>query len=280
MLNARPVAALIAIIAIPANAAEPLQQSRAELLARPPAEVARVLLGNVADRFVTMAADPEDHYTYLRFVSLATAPEGTGIEGLCQAKVLTIALADSNGHAAPPTIWSFHTSDVYKAIGEVDGPLGPRNPNEREQAQLCSNAGPVAAAYRSSPDGPRFFHYRGYGEPWLGVVALQGLIRGARDGEYDRIDCTPRQQNDCRDARAELGALDVRNLRDIDVVQPDPEQPNFRVRALFVAEPGSGLGLGREVRFDFNGEPLPVQRSSPLSFRSFTYARARLSRAL
>jgi hypothetical protein len=271
--------ALAASSAMPAFATEPLRQTRSELLTRTPAQVAETLLGNISTRFVTIASDPEDR-SYLRFVSLATAPESMGITGLCKAKVLTIALADSNGHAAPPTVWSYNFSDVYKVIDAVDGPLGPQDPDTPQQTQRCANAGPVVVPYRGRPDAARFFHYRGYGEPWLGVVALQGLIQGARDREFDRIDCTRRELNDCRDARAELAALDVRNLRDIEVVQPDPEQPNFRVRALFVAESRLGIGLGREVRFDFNGEPLPIQRSRPLSFRSFTYERARLSRAL
>lgn len=279
-MKARLAAALIGVVAIPAGAAEPLRQSRAELLTQTPAEVARTLLGNIADRFVTMAADEEDHHSYLRFVSLATAPEGTGIEGLCQAKVLQIALADSNGHGAPSTVWSFNTADVYKVVGEVDGPLGPHGPNEQEQARLCANAGPVAVPYRSGARGARFFRYRGYGEPWLGVVALQGLIRGARDGHYDRIECTRRGLGDCRNPRVELGALDLRNLKDIEVVQPDPDQPNFRVRASFVVEPGPEIGLGREVTFTFNGEPLPVQRTSRLSFRSFSYGTTQLDRTL
>lgn len=279
-MKARLAATLIAVVAYPAGAAEPLRQSRAELLDQTPEVVARTLLGNIADRFVTMAADPEDHHSYQRSVSLATNPEGTGIEGLCQAKVLQIWLADSNGHGAPSTIAGFNTSDVYKVIGEVDGPLGPHHPNEREQARLCAAAGPVVVPYRDGGRGARFFHYSGYDEPWLGVVALQGLIRGARDGDYDRIECARRDLNDCRDPRRELGALDLRDLSSIDVVQPDPMQPNFRVRALFVVEPGRQMGLGREVSFDFNGEPLPVQRSSRLSFRSFNYGTTKLDRSL
>ncbi len=279
-MRPRLAATLIAILAFPAGAAEPLRQSRAELLEQTPAEVARTLLGNIADSFVTMAADPEDHVGYQRSVSLATSPKGTGIEGLCQAKVMQIWLADSNGHGAPSTIASFNTSDVYKVISEVDGPLGPHDPTEEDQARSCADAGPVVVPYRNGARGARFFHYRGYGEPWLGVVALQGLIQGAREGHYNRIQCARRGLGDCRNPRAELGALDLRNLKDIEVVQPDPDQPNFRVRASFVVEPGLEMGLGREVAFDFNGEPLPVQRTSPLSFRSFSYGAAQLDRTL
>lgn len=270
-------AALIALGAIPALATEPLTKSRAEILALPPAEVADALLGNIAPRFDTMAADEEDNHTYLRLVSLATAPEGTGLAGLCRAKVLQVALARGRDFNDPPTVWSFNTHDVYKVVGEVDGPLGPLDPTEGEQARLCADAGPVVVAYSRGGQGARFFHYSGYGEPWIGVAALQGLIREAREGDYRRIECTPRELNDCRDPRAELGALDLRDLRSIDVVQPDPEQPNFRVRASFVVEPGVQIGLGREVSFDFNGEPLPVRRTSPVSF---SYGRTRLSRSL
>jgi hypothetical protein len=279
-MKARLVTALIAFAAIPAVGAEPLQQTRAELLAQTPAQVAETLLGNIATRFVTMAADPEDNHSYLRFVSLATAPDGTGLPGLCQAKVLQVALADANGHGAPSTVWSFHTSDVYKVIGDVDGPLGPLAPNEQEQARLCANIGPVVVPYRNGGQGARFFHYRGYGEPWMGVVALQGLIRGARDGRFSSIRCAPRELGDCRNPQAELGALDIRNLKDIEVAQPDPIQPNFLVRASFIVEPGLETGLGREVTFEFNGEPLPVQRTSPLSFDFFTYRTAQLDRTL
>ena len=270
-------AALIAAGATPAPASEPLRQTRAEILALPPAEAADALLGNIAARFVTMAADEEDDHTYLRFVRLATAPEGTGLAGLCRAKVLQIALARSEDLAAPPTVWSFETYDVYKVVGEVDGPLGPLDPGEEEQARLCADAGPVVVPFMSGGRGARFFHYRGYGEPWIGVAALQGLIREARRGDHGRIECTRRELNDCRDPQAELGALDLRDLRNIEVIQPDPEQPNFRVRASFVVEPGLQTGLGREVRFDFNGEPLPVRRTRPVSF---SYSRARLSRSL
>lgn len=279
-MKARLAAALIAATAVPAGGTEPLRQSRAELLAQTPTEVARALLGNIADRFVTMAADPESNHNALRFVSLATAPAGTGLEGLCQAKVLQVALDNSSGRRAPPTVWSFSLSNVYKVIGQVDGPLGPHDPTERQQARLCTEAGPVVVPYADGGRGARFFRYSGYGEPWLGVVALQGLIQGARDGDYNRIECAPRELNDCRDPRAELGALDLRNLTRIEVVQPDRDQPNFRVRAAFVVEPGLRVGLGREVVFDFNGEPLPVERRSRLSFGSFTYGTAKLDRTL
>lgn len=273
-------AALIGVMAISAGAAEPLRQSRAELLEQTPAEVARTLLGNMADRFVTMATDPEDHHSYGRLVRLATRPEGTGLEGLCRAKALEIWLADSRGHGAPSTISSFDTFDVYKVIGQVDGPLGPHDPGEQEQARLCADAGPVVVPYRNGPRGARFFRYRGYSEPWLGVVALQGLIQGARDGHYNQIECARRGVGDCRNPRAELGVLDLRNLKDIEVVQPDPMQPNFRVRASFVVEPGAETGLGREVTFTFNGEPLLAQRTSRLSFRSFNYGKTQLGRSL
>lgn len=273
-------AAMIALTSIPAVAAEPLRQTRAEMLAQTPAEVAETLLGNIADRFVTIAADPEDGRTYLRSVSLATMPEGTGFPGLCRATALRIALAAANGHGAPPTVWSFSTADVYKVIGEVDGPLGPRQPTERSQARPCAAAGPVVTSSSSGLRGARFFQYRGHGEPWLGVVALQGLIQGARAGDYDRIECARRELTDCRDPRAELGALDLRNLASIEVVRLDPIQVNFRVTAVFVVEPGVSGGLGREVAFDFNGEPLPVERRSRLSFRSFRYGATKLDRTL
>lgn len=273
-------AALVALSAIPPIAAEPLRGTRAEILALSPAEVSDTLLGNISPRFVTMAADEEDGHTYLRFVRLATAPEGTGLAGLCQAKALQVALAISEGPAAPPTVWSFTTYDVYKVVGQVDGPLGPLEPGEEEQARLCADAGPVVVSFSSGGRGARFFQYRGYGEPWLGVTALQGLIRGAREGDYNQIECTRRELNDCRDPRAELGALNLRDLKDIEVVQPDPDQPNFRVRASFVVDPGLQIGLGRSVSFEFNGEPLPVTRTRPLSFRSFHYGRTQLSRTL
>lgn len=268
--------ALIALGAIPALAAEPLTKSRAEILASPPAEVADALLGNIAPRFVTMAADEEDNHSYLRSVHLATAPEGTGLAGLCRAKVLQVALAGSEGLAAPPTVWSFATYDVYKVVGEVDGPSGPPGLTEEEQARVCADAGPVVVSSSSGARGARFFHYRGYGEPWVGVAALQGLIREAREGDYGRIECTRRELGDCRNPQAELGTLDLRDLRGIEVVQPDPDQPNFRVWASFVVEPGVQSGLGREVSFDFNGEPLLDTRTGPGSFR---YGRTRLSRS-
>jgi len=260
---------LLALAATPAPATEPPTQSRAEVLALPPQQAADALLRNIAPRFVTMTgqegADNGDFLTPLHF---ATAPEGTGIAGLCRAKVLNVTLEHSQDAAAPPLVWSFGFTDVYKAVGDVDAPLGPIDPGEREQARRCAAAGPVLASPPDSPHAPRFFAYRGYGEPWLGVTALQGAIRAAREGRYGAIECSRRELTDCRDPRAEFAALDVRDLSYVEVVQPDRDQPNFIVHASFVAEGDRDFHFGWQVLLEVNGEPLPIRRSSIFTFNN------------
>lgn len=260
---------LLALAAPGAPATEPPPQSRAEVLALPPQQAADALLRTIAPRFVTMTGLEEaDNGNFLTPLHFATAPEGTGIAGLCRAKVLNVVLERSQDAAAPPIVWSFGFTDVYKVVSEVDAPLGPIDPGEREQERRCAAAGPVLASPPDSPHAPRFFTYRGYGEPWLGVAALQGAIRSAREGRYGAIECTRRELTDCRDPRVELAALDVRNLSHVDVLQPDPDQPNFIVRGSFVAEGDRGFHFGWQVSLEVNGEPLPIRRSSIFTFNN------------
>jgi hypothetical protein len=262
------------LLAGSANAQAPAAAapSRDEVLALPTVEAARALLGDIASRFETMTIERNGPVPVE--VAFATAPQGTGLPGLCEATVLRVTLVREEDAAAPPAIRGYWVNEVYKVVSEVDGPLGPLRPSERAQAWLCAAAGPVLPAPAGGAQAPRFFTYRGYGEYWLGVAALQGAIREARQGRYPPIECTRRQPADCQNPLAELGALDLRDLADIEVLQPDPDQPNFLVRASFVAE-NSALGFGWRVSLEFNGYPLPVIRSRTATF---TYGRTHLYR--
>ncbi|HKR25521.1 MAG TPA: hypothetical protein VJS15_09700, partial [Allosphingosinicella sp.] len=139
----------------------------------------------------------------------------------------------------------------------------------------CAAAGPVLPAPGEGERAARFFSYRGHGERWLGVTALQGAIRMARQGRYGRIECTRRQPSDCENPQADLAALDLGNLMSVDVIKPDPDQPNFRVHASFIAGPGQTSSHGWQVSLEFNGEPIPVIRRRRVSF---LYGRTRLYR--
>jgi hypothetical protein len=264
----------IALLALPAaSAAQPTAQSRAEILALPPGEAANVLLRGLAPRFVTMVSYPENDSSFLRILYFATAPESSGIAGLCQAKVLHVVLERSSSAAAPPIVRSFGLDDVYKVVGEV---RGPGHFDEEAQARLCAASGPVVAQHPYEARGARFFHYSAGGlSDWLAVAALQGAIRTAREGRYGPIECARRALNDCRDPQAELAALDLRNLSSLQVVQPDPEQPNYHLRASFVVEPDESFPSGRRLWIMVNGEPLPGAR---VRRDTFNYGRTQLSR--
>lgn len=251
---------------------EQTSRSRDELLALPPAEAADALLGNIASRFATMTVEKNGDVPVA--AAFATAPQATGLPGLCEATVLRINLVREENRGEPPEIRSYSVSQVYKVVSEVDGPLGPLSPNDRQQARLCAAAGPVVVSSEEAR-APRFFHYRGYGEPWVAVAALQGAIRDARARRYGPIACTRREPGDCRDANAEFAALDLRNLASIEVVQPDPEQPDFIAYARFIVEPGRNSSFGWRVSLEFNGELIPVQRTQRVSF---VYGRTRLYR--
>jgi len=256
-----------------ASAQAPQPRSRDEALALPTVEAARALLGNVASRFVTMTVEKNGEVPVE--VAFATAPAGTGLPGLCEATVLRFSLVREEDRRAPAEFRGYSVGEVYKVISEVDGPLGPLGPNEREQARRCAEASPVLPAPGEGERAARFFGYRGYGAPWLGVAALQGAIRTARRGRYGQIECRRRQPSDCQDPQADLAALDLRNLMSVDVFQPNPDQPNFRVHASFVVEPGQAFSHGWQVSLEFNGEPLPVMRRRRASF---VYGRTRLYR--
>jgi hypothetical protein len=258
-----------------ANAQAPAlgERSRDQVLALPTAEAARTLLGDIASHFVTMTVERNGDVPVE--VAFATAPQGTGLPGLCEATVLRVTLVREEDRAAPPAIRGYSVNEVYKVVSEVDGPLGPLGPDEREQARLCAVAGPVLPDPSQGRRAPRFFHHRGHGERWAGVVALQDIIRRARQRRYGPIECTRRELDDCRDPQADLASLDVRDLASIEVVQPDRDQPNFRVLASFVAEPNLATGYGWQVSLDFNGEYIPVRRSGRATFN---YGRTRLYR--
>jgi hypothetical protein len=168
MKRALPIAMLVLVIPS-ARAAEPVRQSRAEVLTLPPGEAAEALLRIVAPRFVTAAGDPEDERNFLRILSFATAPESTGLRGLCRAQKLHVVLERSRDASAPPIVRSFGLTDVYKVVGAMEGPDG--RPESRDGARRCAAAGPsgwplrlsgaqsgppatAATARSSAPDAP------------------------------------------------------------------------------------------------------------------------------
>lgn len=267
-----PIIFPLALSAV-ASAQTPQPRTRDEVLALPTVEAARALLGDVAARFVTMTVERNGDVPVE--VAFATAPRGTGLPGLCEATVLRFSLVREEDRTEPPAFRGYGVSEVLKVVGEVDGPLGPLAPREREQARLCAAAGPVLPAPGEGERAPRFFSYRGHGERWLGVTALQGAIRMARQGRYGQIECTRRYPSDCENPQADLAALDLSNLMSVDVIKPDPDQPNFRVHASFLAEPGQTLSHGWQVSLEFNGELIPVIRRRRVTF---SYGRTRLYR--
>lgn len=267
------IAPLILAASVNAQTPTPAERSRDEVLALPTIEAARALLGDIASRFVTMTIERNGDVPVE--VAFATAPQGTGLPGLCEATVLRVTLVREEDRAAPPAIRGYSVSEVYKVVGEVDGPLGPLEPDERQQARLCAAAGPVLPDPSQGSHAPRFFHYGGHGERWAGVVALQDIIRRARQRRSGPIECTRRELADCHDPQADLASLDLRDLASMEVVRTDPIQPDFRVHAGFVAGPGLATGFGWQVSLDFNGEYIPVRRSTRATFN---YGRIRLYR--
>jgi hypothetical protein len=255
-----------------AHDSAPARQSRDEVLSQAPAEVARTLLGDIASRFATMTIErngdvPVD-------VAFATVPQGTGKAGLCEATTMRIQLWREENRAAPAEVRGYSVDTVYKVIGALDGAYGSRLPGGRRETQRCvASAGPVLPSPPDDPHAPRFFATRG--NYMLGIAALQGAIEETRRGRYRPIECDRREPDDCGDARAEFAALDLRNLASLDVNQLDPVQPNYRLLARFVVEPGRQSVFGWQVSIEFNADPLPGDWPRAADF---AYGRTRLFR--
>lgn len=245
-----------------------------DMLDQQPAEAARVLLGRLAPGFVTMVADPDNGANHLRFVAFASAPEVTGIAGLCQAQVLRVALSRPGRPSEPWRVASVDLSTVYKVLGRVEAPT-PRSTHDRAaQARTCAAAGPVLGALTDRERQPRYFSLNGTLETWVPVLALQDAISAARSRRFGPIECTRRDLTDCRDPRAEFAALELRNLAHLEwsALDADEDFPvHFVVRATFVADLGGPMG-GRTVVLRYDGVPIPGV--SP----TFGYGRTQLSR--
>lgn len=268
------IAPVFLAVAAVAQASSPeRQRSRDEVLALPIAEAAGALLGDIAGRFVSMTVARNGDVPVE--VAFATAPEGTGLPGLCRATALRVTLVRNEDRGARAVVRGYAIDEVYKVVGEVDGPLGPLEPNEGEQARTCAAAGPVLAEPSEGERAPRFFSHRGNAAYWLGVAALQGAIRQARERRFGAIECTRREPGDCDEPQADLASLDLRDLADIEVLRTEPHSVDYLVRASFVAEPGRHSSFGWRVSLEFNGEPLPVRR---MRRATFVYGRTQLYR--
>jgi hypothetical protein len=248
------------------------RQSRDEVLSQPPTEVARTLLGDIASRFVTMTIERNGEVPVE--IAFATAPQGTGKSGLCEATVLRIELWREENRAASAQVRGYSVNTVYKVIGALDGAYGTRLPNGRRETQRCVASGePVLPSPPDNPHAPRFFV--SVGNYLLGIAALQGAIEETRRGRYQPIECDRREPDDCRDARAEFAALELRNLASLDVIRLDPVQPNYRLQARFVVEPGRQSSFGWQVSIEFNADPFPGEWPRAADF---AYRRTRLYR--
>lgn len=247
--------------------------SRDDVLAQPTIEVARALLADVASRFTSMVIDRNGSVPVE--VAFGTTPMSSVISGLCEATVLRIDLVREEDRSAPASIRDYSVSQVYKVVGQVDGSGVPDDLDEAAKVRACAGAGPVLARSWYDNHDPRFFTYNGPGIAyWLPVAALQGAIRRAHDGHYGPIECERRTQTDCRNPQAELGALDLRNLRRIDAMPVDAfamVATDFHVRAYFITDDAPA----RVVSFNFNGLPLPGDRMGP---GDFVFGRTRLGR--
>jgi hypothetical protein len=216
-------------------------------------------------RYVTMVDEHDG--VGLTPVSFATVPESSEVAGLCRAHVLRFLLELPPSEGGEAEIWRFGEGKAYRVIGDVASASGELVVAPESQARSCAQAGPVLPSKPASDVERRFFTYVGWEEPYMAIAALQGAIRAARQGRYGRIECIRRfSAGACRNARAELGALDLADLTALTITPQgrDMLPVDYVLTATFTAASDASLPGPRSVVIQFNGAPFPPL---PASFR-------------
>lgn len=271
----------LAAAAPPDQSPPPITRQQAQDLSAQ--EVAAIVLGQLAAR-VTSVTRPNYVSPFypdlpLNQLEFAMIPESSYFAGLCQATVFTVSFFDGFPPAPrqpdQPVRARRVTTDLrYRVIGEVTLPYAA-SPDERaRQDPLCAEQSTVLPPEERTLGHRQFFRFDGELAPQHGVVILQQLLRGVRDGTYTDHRCAGFDR--CEDSGALLRSLSLDDLLGIGIEHDPANAGAYRLRASFLETGTTDALVTREVEVVAELEhpqPYGVKSLGPTTIRRVTTIR-------